>query len=262
MSIRDFGSRMHILDWAEGCRGDFSATMNEMLGPTGVLVSTFWMPISRAQPDEAIPFRSCPKLLDPRTSAAGLNWWLADPHPRAQTPNLDLAATAIFPDGQPGLVLVEAKAHIGELKAEEKGKPPGSVRNHKSIGAAIEEAACWLGGGASGVRISRDNHYQFANGLAMSCFLAKRGIPVVLIYLGFTGDEAVGVPLRDGQSWRDQVLEHTRDIFPASWWDQQIPWSSGNLWTLIRSLPVLRQTPPIDERRTYRTWMGKVALET
>jgi hypothetical protein len=254
MALRDFGSRMHVLDWVEGRGGDFVGVLNKMLEPTGIFVSpgSFWMPISRNQPDEAIPFRSCPNLLDPTISAAGLHWWLADAHPRAQTPNIDFAATATFPNGQPGLVLAEAKAHEGELKDEEKGKSPGSVRNHESIGAAIEEAAHWLGGDASGVRISRDDHYQFANRLAISSFLAKCGIPIVLIYLGFTGDEAVGVPLRDGQDWREQVLEHTRDIFPASWWARQIPWSGGNLWTLIRCLPALRQTPPISVRRQYR----------
>jgi hypothetical protein len=255
MAIRDFGSRMHILNWVEGHGGDLVTTLNEMLQPTGVLVSpcSFWMPISRNQPDEAVPFRSCPKLFDPTISAAGLSWWLADPHPDAQTPNIDFAATATFPDGRAGLVFAEAKAHVDELRNEAGGKRPGSVRNHESIGAGIEQAKAWLGGDANGVRISRDARYQFANRLAMSCFLAKHDIPVVLIYLGFTGDAGVGTAFRDLRDWRDQVLDHTRDFFPASWWDNQIPWSGAPLWTLIRCLPCLRQTPPIAVRRSRAT---------
>src|SRR4051812_41592126 len=96
MTLRDFGSRMHVLDWVEGRGGDLATSLNEMLKPTGVLVSpsSFWMPISRRQPDEAVPFRPCPRLLDPAISAAGLNWWLADRIPALKPPNIDLAATA------------------------------------------------------------------------------------------------------------------------------------------------------------------------
>ena len=117
MAIRDFGSRMHILDCAEGQGGDLVTTLNEMLEPTRVVVSpsSFWMPISRNQPDEAVPFRSCPKLFDPTISAAGLRWWLAAPHPNGQTPNIDFAATATFPDGRAGLVFAEPKAQVDEL---------------------------------------------------------------------------------------------------------------------------------------------------
>src|SRR3954451_12895100 len=118
MGIRDRGSRMHVLDWIEGRTGDFVTSINATLAPTGVLVapSSFWMPISRACPQEARPFRRCPGLLDPAISGAGLNWWLAVPHPLAETPNIDLAVRAKFPDGKDGLVLVEAKAHCAELK--------------------------------------------------------------------------------------------------------------------------------------------------
>jgi hypothetical protein len=118
MTVRDFGSRMHVLDWVEDRGGDFATSLNEILKPTGVLVSpsSHWMPVGRRHPDEAIPFRACPRLLDPAISAAGLNWWLANPHRRAQTPNIDLAATVTFADGRLGLVLVEAKAYVEELR--------------------------------------------------------------------------------------------------------------------------------------------------
>jgi hypothetical protein len=170
-----------------------------------------------------------------------------------------LAVRAKFPDGRSGLILAEAKAHAQELKRADRGKPvpdkpsDGSKRNHERIGAAIEEAGGWLGGDASRVRISRDARYQFANRLAMSCFLAKHDIPVVLIYLGFTGDAGVGTAFRDLRDWRDQVLEHTRGFFPALWWDNQIPWSGAPLWALIRCLPCLRQTPPKAVRRSRST---------
>jgi hypothetical protein len=257
MALRDFGSRMHVLDWVEGRSEDFVGELNRLLGPTGITVSagSRWKPIGRASPDEARPFSFHPELLPPTVSDAGRNWWLADPHPGAETPNIDLAAAAIFPDGRTGLILIEAKAHVAELTREACGKkkrPDSSCLNHESIRSAIEEAAGWLGGEESQVCISRDACYQFSNRVALSCFLAMQGIPVALIYLGFTGDAGIGKPYRDLDHWRSEVLEHTRAIIPETWWDNQVPWDGGSLWLLIRSLPCLRQTPPIEVRRQHR----------
>jgi hypothetical protein len=172
---------------------------------------------------------------------------LGDTSTRGNTPNIDLAVTAKFPDGTNGLILAEAKAHVAELGPGGKDPPikcnKMSECRHKRIAAAIEEAADWLGGNRKGVLISRDSHYQFANRLAMSCFLAKHNIPIVLIYLGFTGDTGIRNPFSDSTHWQDQVLEHTREIFPESWWNSRIPWNGGMVWTIIRSLHCVRQTP-------------------
>lgn len=53
--------------------------------------------------------------------------------------------------------------------------------------------------------ISRDSHYQFANRLGFAWKLASIGVPTVLVYLGFTGDDGIidrGEPLRDADHWR------------------------------------------------------------
>jgi len=245
---------MHVLDFIEGRGGDFVTMLNRMIEPTGarVLPASFRMPISRAQPKEAIPFQLCPKLLASEISLAGRRWWLGDTNPAGGTPNIDLAVTAKFSDGSDGLILTEAKAHVGELDFERRGKllpikcNPLSKRRHERIADAIQEAADWLGGEKVGVRISRDSHYQFANRLAMSCFLAKHNIPIVLMYLGFTCDAGIRSSFRNPAHWQDQVLEHTREIYPASWWNSRLPWNGGTVWTIIRSLPCVRQTPNAD----------------
>ncbi|HUX02899.1 MAG: hypothetical protein WBD63_03145 [Phycisphaerae bacterium] len=83
-------------------------------------------------------------------------------------------------------------------------RPGGSARsaeNHERIGRAIAEAATALDRIVPGVRMSRDSHYQIANRVAYSWKLASMGVPVLLVFLGFTEDNGiadVGPPLAVG----------------------------------------------------------------
>ena len=96
-------------------------------------------------------------------------------------------------DERPGLLLVEAKANWAELSIAGKQLKPNASRksweNHKRIGAAIGEACDAWQQIHPRVMIARDSHYQLANRLAWT--LVTLGIPVVLLYLGFTGDEGI-----------------------------------------------------------------------
>ena len=103
------------------------------------------------------------------------------------------------------MALVEAKAHENELDlAGKRLRPGGSARsaeNHERIGRAIAEAATALDRIVPGVRMSRDSHYQIANRVAYSWKLASMGVPVLLVFLGFTEDNGiadVGPPLAVG----------------------------------------------------------------
>jgi hypothetical protein len=71
------------------------------------------------------------------------------------------------------------------------------------------------------------------------------GIPTVLIYLGFTGDDGirdVGEPIRDEEHWRGLVMG-VQDVVPPDMWDIEILIRGTPLQLLIRSLPCSRQSP-------------------
>jgi hypothetical protein len=214
------------------------------------------MPRGHADPAEALLCRPCEPLVPAALSCRLRAWWLAVDHPLAADPNWDIAAAAMFPGDRPGLVLVEAKAHLTELSNEAGGKrhqPRSSSANHERIGAAIGEACHALGGDDAGVRLSRDHHYQFSNRVTFAWKVATEGIPTVLIYLGFTGDEAIagadGV-IQDAAHWARTVSGHTANVLPSHYWERPIATGKAELWILERSLPCLRQSPPIDERRS------------
>ena len=256
----DAGSRMHVLDWIGSCGRSFLGSLNELVRPSGAVVGAkdFWLPQSRAKHHEALLSKPCMPLIGEDLSETLRSWWLAVDRPRANEPNWDLAATALFRGRLKGLVLVEAKAHEEELRREVKPKrlradaSDNSRRNHAQIGKRIGEACDALGGSDMGVNIARDSHYQFSNRIAFAWKLAKEGVPVVLIYLGFTGDEGIidqSPCIRDDAHWRDLMNDHTDEVYPASLLEQEIPCGNASMWVLIRTLNVVRMSPPPSARK-------------
>jgi hypothetical protein len=172
------------------------------------------------------------------------SWWLRH-NGRANTPNWDIASDCEV-NGRRGLVLVEAKANVPELKPDgKKLKPKASKRsreNHKRIGAAIAEASDALAKVVPGVALSRDNHYQFSNRVALSWKLAHSGTPVILVYLGFTGDSGiadVGEPLHDDAHWRRVFEDHMNGVLPPEFLEREIDCGAASMHMLVRSRPVL-----------------------
>jgi hypothetical protein len=117
------------------------------------------------------------------------SWWLAV-RKGANTPNWHIASTCTIGEKK-GLLLVEAKAHVAELKEDcktlDEDASDLSIDNHKQIGLAITAASLGLNNALPGWRLSCDSHYQLANRFAWAWKLASMGIPVVLVYLGFVG---------------------------------------------------------------------------
>ncbi len=115
--------------------------------------------------------------------------------------------------------MVEAKANWPELK--EDGKPscedasPRSRENHERIGSAIAKACEGWRRIDPRVSISRDSRYQLANSLAFTWRLATLGFPVVLVYLGFTGDDGISKPFADDADWMDAFRQYTSGVVPS-----------------------------------------------
>ena len=239
------GSRKHILDWVES--ETFLDQLTTLLQPTGALPQMgTWLPLGWKDPGEARLETYGPRHLPTATGWSDLKrWWIRY---NGTTPNWDLAATGEFA-GKSGIILVEAKANVSELKATGKVPQPNSTRescqNHLRIGAAIAQAQEGLSAVIPGIKISIDTHYQLSNRLAFAWKLASLGVPTVLMYLGFVGDKGIsdaGESLHDSDHWRRVFLAHAAGVAPRESFDRMILINETPMWILIRSQSVLQQS--------------------
>lgn len=119
--------------------------------------------------------------------------------------------------------------------------------NHEHIGQAIAEAALALNRIVAGVRISRDSHYQLANRVAYNWKPATMGVPVLLVYPGFTGDNGiadVGPPLRDHAHWESIMRAYMEGVLPDGFLERWLPCGKAHMKMIVRSRPALAQSPP------------------
>lgn len=235
------GSRRHVLNWVES--SDFVGSLNDLLEGTGAVVSAAdsWLPHGWDVPAEAKLDGRAPGQWPPVDWEALQEWWLAVG--KGNVPNWDLLSACEI-DGTPGLVLVEAKAHSKELSLAGKrssSDSEGSMANHDRIGSAIEEARTALEAEVPGIEISRDRAYQLSNRIAHAWWLARHGVPVVLLYLGFTGDERmadVGEPYADDASWQEHFRAQAAEVFPADHLERRIDCGPAAFRLLVRSMSV------------------------
>ena len=212
-----------------------------------VTASDKWMPEGFVELDEA-QLHKAHCLLDVNRYGKELqSWWLAVTRSNPATPNWDIASTCTI-DGKPGLLLVEAKAHYGELKKDDRC----GARNKKNfarIGEAIREANDGLNKVQNGWALSHKSHYQLCNRFAWSWKLATLGIPVALVYLGFLNADEMQNPFPDAQSWDDAVRDYAKDLVPDSVWSSKLMIGNTPIYSLIRSMeiPLCSNGDPIDE---------------
>jgi hypothetical protein len=169
------------------------------------------------------------------------DWWVADHY---KNPTWDLLAVCER-ETRRGLLLVEAKAHESEL--DWKGKralvaDTDSAQawvNDSSIRAAIREAHDWFAQVAGPTTLTADNHYQLANRLASAYKVASVGVPVVLLYLGFTGDTYFTDHLRDADHWDRMMRGYLHDVVPSDLPGRVLPHAAGGSLTFLAgALPV------------------------
>lgn len=242
------GSRPRCVLLVDGERESVARRLTELVGDPLVVISSrdYWMP--RGKPLRAGSLWDTSPADEPRLDRdAGFvpaevrgqlrDWWLAVKR-GANTPNWDLASTCQV-DGKRGLLLVEAKAHTGELS--DGGTSAGNVRNIGSIGAAILEANDALRGITGGDwHLSKDHHYQVANRFAWSWKLASLGIPVVLVYLGFLHADEMregdNRPFSNEEDWADVLRTHTYGVVDEACWDARLEVEGVPLRPMVRAV--------------------------
>lgn len=169
---------------------DFFTSMNSMIQEEGAVVAPgdSWLPLGIKNPREGQLKEFLSDNFSPQLATDFVTWWLKIP--KFRTPNWDFISTCNI-NGQKGILLIEAKAHRGELNGESHGKKlksdasDDSKANHENVQTAIEQANDGINKAMYSVSISRDKCYQLSNRVANGWWLANQGIPVVLIYLGF-----------------------------------------------------------------------------
>lgn len=243
MPIR--GSRKHVLDLIDLGGPAFIEVMNGLLesSPLRLHGGSIWRPLGHHNNSEWYLHRFCQEFCQGSFDYQPLlGWWVPEPW---RPPTWDLIATGRVGD-QFGVLLVEAKANESEFDWGGKRLSPsasiGSKRNHNQIDGCIQEANVALDDLCDGVfNLSIRSHYQLANRVAHLWKLATCGIPVVLLYLGFTGDTYFGDHFRLDGHWQRSMGGYLQGVVPQGIIDRPvIPLANGGtMQFLVRSRQVL-----------------------
>lgn len=174
----------------------------------------------------------------PLADYEGLNrkWWIAF---KGNRPTWDLICHLQI-DGKPGLLLVEAKAHLGEMseknsKSAVDKKNDRSVANDLSIRLRLAEASLALSElGLGRFNLSADHDYQLSNRIAYLHKLACDGVPAVLLYLGWTSSpDWSDDPFTDESAWREAMKGHFERIGPWDFVEEKHRLRSGTPFQMI-----------------------------
>jgi len=97
-----------------------------------------------------------------------------------------------------------------------------------------------------GFNLSINSHYQLANRLAYLWKLAECGVPAVLLYLGFTGDQYFADYLHDERHWQRVMGGYMQEVVPHSFPERRhdCP-NGGSVHLLVRSVPCPNKTPTL-----------------
>jgi hypothetical protein len=170
-------------------------------------------------------------------------WWIVKWNARVRTPSFDLISTATI-CGMPGVLLVEAKAHHGELETCGKSfKNDSKLENHQKIGASIELANGALSLIAPGFKLGRDAFYQISNRIAWGWRLASLGVPVTILYLGFVQDPYWPKDhFESNEDWMQAAHRYLGNVVPVDVLDRRLQCSERG--SLLISAAALPATPP------------------
>lgn len=236
------GSKKSILSLIDS--DDFLERVNTLINVTGVVVKSedIWQPKGYIDKREAQLKSFLAKNFEPCLREEIQKWWLVEKISTSTTPNWDLISTCTI-NGDKGILLVEGKAHYGELDYEKKGKrinKESSNLNHERIRYAIKEANDSIRGIAPDISISIDYCYQFSNRVAHAWWLAKHGIPTVLLYLGFLNVNEMNYGkrrvLETASDWQNCFFEHAQKVGAEKIIDKWINCGKSSFITICKSI--------------------------
>jgi hypothetical protein len=161
------------------------------------------------------------------------SWWLKND---SRYPSWDIASTCTI-GGRKGLLLVEAKAHSGEIKENDCCKAKDE-QNCRSIVEAVAEASRALSESGLAWSINTTTRYQLSNRFAWAWKIASLGTPVVLVFLGFLNSTDWPDHFRSHDDWRRCLLNYTEGFVPQAAWETSLDVNGVPFIPLIRSADV------------------------
>ena len=232
------GSRPRCVLLTDGSPQQVAGRLTQLGKEAGVTVSTddHWQPrgtrdTREAQLDKVL--RGGRQFLDESRRQQLKDWWLVYRKEIARTPTWDVASTcSIF--GRKGLLLVEAKAHVNELKTRDECSASGA--NRDQIERAVQCANAGLSDVTGGTwRLGIERHYQLSNRFAWSWKIASLGVPVALMYLGFLNAQEMPEPRFHCESdWHLALQDHARGVVDETCWDKGFEVAGTPLVPLVR----------------------------
>lgn len=243
------GSRPRCVLLMDGEREEVAARLTNLVNVPGVAVAPDdqWEPYGKPvwqegkwdlTPTREAQLGKANNLVSGAINRQLLDWWLV--HTRnSATPNWDIASACTV-KGQPGLLLVEAKAHLTELSPKSDQCGSTNMANREQIQLAIAAANATLQSTTGNLwNLSRDHHYQLSNRFAWAWKLADLGVPVVLVYLGFlNAQDMIGVNtelFQSAEHWAQSVKEYGKGVIDNSCWGQWLDIGGTPLLPLIRA---------------------------
>lgn len=221
-----------------------------------------WAPRGKNQVEEPRLDETTGLLKDPNLKNTLREWWVS-PNSGSRTPTWDIASACTI-DTHPGIFLIEAKAHLGELNSERISTR--EKRNIKHIHAALAEAtdgwnniledyAEQRGFKLSHkVKLTTNTHYPVCMQFAFAWKLASLGVPTILVYLGFLNalepdEKDTRISFPNQALWSQCVFEKTSKPLPEEIWDETFIVGSTPLTILRRSIEVDPPAAPSQQRR-------------
>lgn len=217
------GSKKHILELIDS--NDFITTMNSILNPYDAVFIDTKMMQPKGKKDEKEcglqSFINNNKLTErfPTLTDFDFNtWWKPS---GGKAPTWDMISLCQL-NGKEAILLVEAKAHKSEFNRSGKRQlkenaSEGSKINHSNIETRIKEACDNLNTKNNGFKISIAKHYQLSNRVAFAWQLQQLNVPVVLLYLGFTGDDYFKTDFfEDHTHWEEEFTKYIKDVIPVN----------------------------------------------
>jgi len=216
---REFrGSRFRCLLVTQQPKPRVVAFLNSIVQPIATVgKQDRYMPEGFCKPGETKLGDETSGFLTAEQREDATDWWLAV-RQKANTPNWDIVSRCTI-DGHKGLVMVEAKAHAGELNPNDCCGAQNE-QNRQRLDDAIRLANQKLG---EGWKLSTDSRYQLSNRFAWAWKLASLGVPVVLVYLGFLNASEMNQPFATHEAWERCLPTQTEPCLAA----YGIPTGSG-----------------------------------
>jgi len=177
-----YGSEWHLLHWLGRHRAELSRRVGAAIG--GAVNPGDWLDFPTTSSGGAPKTMEWKGIDFLRPNPPVERAWAAFWPQRGNAHNWDAVARV---GDEPEWLLVEAKAHVGELASSCGASPRGGL---PAIQAALDSCKRHLGVGAA--HDWTTGYYQHANRVAALHFLQQQGIPARLLFVYFLGERRRG----------------------------------------------------------------------